>query len=168
MSAWAGYAELGFLHRKARWSPSLSYRWAAFTGDDPDTTRYERFDTLYGGGLDHWLQGITINKVLTQANRRSHRIRFNINPLRPLNLTMDLYSHRADELNNLGANPAISTLSSRDLGEEIQLTARWQVNPRVMVLGIASKTFPGEALDSAAGGDAESWNTLQVQLFWGF
>lgn len=74
----------------------------------------------------------------------------------------------ADELNNLGANPALGTLESRDLGDEIQLVARWQVNRNVMVLGIASAAFPGEAIKAAAGGDVDPWTTLQAQLFWGF
>jgi hypothetical protein len=168
MAAWAGYAELGYYARGTRWSPSVSYRLAAFTGDDPDTGRYERFDTLYSGGLDHWLQGISINKLLTQSNRISHRVRVNVAPVASLNLTLDLYRHRADEHNNLGANPALGMLESRDLGEEIQLTARWQVSRSVVVMGIASAAFPGEAIEAAAGGDVDPWTTLQTQLFWGF
>lgn len=168
MSAWAGYGELGYYFRDRRWTPSLSYRYASFSGDDPLTARYERFDTLYSGGLDYWLQGISINKLLTQANRNSHRLRVNVAPAPKLNLTLDLYRHRADELNNLGANPALGTLTSRELGEEIQLTARWQVSPGVLLLGIASAAFPGEAIEAAAEGSADPWSTLQVQLFWGF
>jgi hypothetical protein len=59
-------------------------------------------------------------------------------------------------------------LESRDLGEEIQLTARWQVSRNVVVMGIASAAFPGEAIEAAAGGDVDPWTTLQTQLFWGF
>lgn len=168
MDAWAGYGELGYYARKTRWTPSISYRLSGFSGDDPDTTRYERFDTLYSGGLDHWLQGISINKLLTQANRISHRARVNIAPAAALDLTLDLYHHMADELNNLGGNPALGTLASRDLGDEIQVVARWQVNRNVMVLGIASAAFPGEAIKAAAGGNVDPWTTLQAQLFWGF
>lgn len=169
MNAWAGYAELGYYLRDRRWTPSVSYRFALFTGDDPDTGDYERFDTLYSGGLDHWLQGISINKLLTQSNRLSHRLRANVAPGARLNLTLDLYQHSAHEKNNLGANPAIGTLASRDLGREIQLTARWQLRPNVLVLGIASAAFPGDAIEAAvAGGNADPWTTLQLQLFWGF
>jgi hypothetical protein len=168
MSAWAGYGELGYYARDRRWTPSISYRLSGFSGDDPDTARYERFDTLYSGGLDHWLQGISINKLLTQTNRISHRVRMNVAPAPELNLTLDLYRHLADEFNNLGGNPALGTLESRDLGDEIQLVARWQVSRNVMVLGIASAAFPGRAIEAAAGGDADPWTTLQTQLFWGF
>lgn len=168
MSAWAGYAQLGYYARDLPWTPSVSYRYALFTGDDPETTDYERFDSLYSGGLDHWLQGISINKLLTQTNRGTHLVRLNVAPKPRLNLTLDFYTHRADQLNNLGANPALGTLSSHDLGEEIQITARLQLSPRVFALGIASAAFPGEAIESAAGGRNDPWTTLQFQVFWGF
>ena len=168
MVAWAGYGELGYYWRTRPWTPSLSYRFAAFSGDDPDTADYERFDTLYSGGLDHWLQGISINKLLSQANRLSQRVRLNVAPVPKLNLTLDLYRHVADERNNLGGNPALGSLESRDLGEEIQVTARWAVRPTVLVLGIASVALPGDAIDAAAPGGVDPWNTVQLQLFWGF
>ncbi|MEY6434200.1 alginate export family protein [Thioalkalicoccus limnaeus] len=168
MAAWAGYAEAGWIARTTPWTPSISYRLSSFSGDDPDTSRYERFDTLYSGGLDQWLQGISINKVLTQANRRTHRVRLNLSPTPRLNLTFDVYKHTANEKNNLGANPALGTLASRDLGEEIQLTVRWALSQRLFLQGIAGIAFPGSAIEDATDGDAEPWNTAQLQLFWGF
>lgn len=168
MSAWASYAEVGWIARTTPWTPSLSYRFASFSGDDPSTRRYERFDTLYSGGLDQWLQGISINKVLTQANRKTHRMRLNIAPRPTLNLTLDLYKHIANEKNNLGANPALGTLSSLDLGEELQLTLRWALSKRLFLQGITGIAFPGTAIKDATGGDAKPWNTAQLQLFWSF
>ena len=168
MAAWAGYAEAGWIARTTPWTPSLSYRFASFSGDDPDTSRYERFDTLYSGGLDQWLQGISINKVLTQANRMSHRVRLNLAPTPTLNLTFDLYRHIANEKNNLGANPALGTLSSRDLGDEVQLTVRWAFSRRLFMQGIAGIALPGSAIEDATQGDAKPWTTTQLQLFWGF
>jgi hypothetical protein len=168
MFAWAGYGELGWIARTTPWTPSISYRFASFSGDNPNTSRYERFDTLYSGGLDQWLQGISINKVLTQANRMTHRIRLNVAPTPALNLTLDLYKHIANEKNNLGANPALGTLSSFDLGEEIQLTIRWALSRSLFVQGITGIAFPGAAIKDAADGGAKPWNTAQLQLFWSF
>lgn len=168
MAAWAGYAEAGWIARTTTWTPSLSYRFASFSGDDPATSVYERFDTLYSGGLDQWLQGISINKVLTQANRKTHRIRFNVAPTPKLNLTLDLYEHIANQKNNLGANPALGILSSLDLGEEVQLTIRWALSKRLFVQGITGIAFPGTAIKDATDGDAKPWNTVQLQLFWSY
>lgn len=168
MSAWGGFAQVGYLARQLPSTPSLSYRYAAFSGDDPATTRYERFDTLYSGGLDEWLQGITLGKLLTQSNRAVHRIRLNGSPWEGTNLTLDWYLNRALELNNLGANPALSRLASRDLGQEWQLVLRMPINEKLYFLGVAGIARPGEAIRAAAGGSVSTWTMLQAQFFWTF
>lgn len=168
MRAWAGYGTAGYIASTLSWSPSLSYRLSGFTGDDPETTTYERFDALYSGGLSEWLQGISLGKVLRPENRLSHRIRLNVAPRARLNLTLDWFLHRAGELNNIGANPAIASLTSRDLGQEVQLSARWAISDRLYYLGIAGIAFPGDAIRNAAGGNTDPWTTLQTQLFWTF
>lgn len=167
MEAWAGYGLVGFIARDTTWTPSVSYRYAHFSGDDPATSEYERFDTLYSGGLDYWLQGIQINKLLRQSNRNTHRVQMNVTPHERLHLTLDYYHHVADERNNLGASPALAQLSDTDLGQELQFITRWYVSPKVMVQGIASVAFPGDAIKQAVPESADPWKTIQLQLYWG-
>jgi hypothetical protein len=167
MSAHAAYGTVGYLARHLPWTPSLSWRYAFFTGDDPATRRYERFDSLFSGGLNEWLQGITINKVLTQENRATHRLRFNVSPREGLNFTLDYFRHRADELNNLGGSAALSQLQSKDLGQELQFATRWAVSRNLYFVGVASHAIPGDAIKAAAPG-AKPWSSLQVQLYWNF
>jgi hypothetical protein len=168
MDAWGGYATIGYIARDRPWSPSFSYRYSARSGDDPDTDTYERFDPLYAGGLSEWLEGVSISKGLNPANRATHRLRLNLAPNERLNLTLDWHRHRALELNNLGANPALATLSSDDLGEEFSLTARYALSRNLFLLGIASAGFPGKAIRDATPGPDEPWTTLQTHLFWTF
>ncbi|MBL4558413.1 MAG: hypothetical protein JKP98_19115 [Rhodobacteraceae bacterium] len=42
-----------------------------------------------------------------------------------MNLTFSWHQLQADELNNLGGNPALSLLTSRDIGNEYTGTLRW-------------------------------------------
>jgi hypothetical protein len=56
MRTGALYAEAAYVFAKARWTPTLSYTYAAFGGDDPETSRYERFDPLYYGGSLYYLR----------------------------------------------------------------------------------------------------------------
>ncbi len=35
MSAWAGYGTIGYIARELPWTPSISYRYSYFSGDDP-------------------------------------------------------------------------------------------------------------------------------------
>lgn len=166
MDAWAGYGTIGYLARAFPWTPSISYRYAAFSGDNPGTATYERFDPLFSGGLGEWLQGVSFGKVLAQSNKLSQRVRLNLVPVNSLNLTFDWYKHEADTLNNRGGNPAISQLSSRDLGQEFQVVARWSITKNFFFLGVAAYALPGEALKEAAGQPLKPWTTLQAQLFW--
>lgn len=168
MNAWAGYGLVGYIARDVPWTPSVSYRYSSHSGDDPDTGRFERFDPLFTGGLGEWLQGITINKVLTPANRRTHRIRTNVAPQPTLNLTLDLFFHRADELNNRGGNRALMDLSSRDLGREYQFVTRWSISPRVFFVGVVSHAVPGDAIRDVTLERARPWTSLQAQFYFNF
>ncbi len=168
MRAWAGYGLIGYLARDLPWTPSLSYRFSSHSGDDPDTDRFERFDPLFAGGLGEWLQGISLNKVLNAGNRQAHRIRLNVSPEPSLNLTLDTFFLRANELNNRGGNRALTDLVSRDLGREVQFAARWAISPRLYFLGIVAHAEPGDAIRAVTTQEAEPWTTVQAQLFFNF
>jgi hypothetical protein len=166
MSAYAYYGTVGYISKSLPWSPSLSYRYASFSGDDPDTEELERFDSMMSTGLGRWLQGISLGKVYRNANLNTHRIQTNIAPRKGMNLTLTWHQLRADELNNLGANPALSRLESRDIGEEYTATLRWVINRHLLLQLVASRAFPGKALE-AIGAD-EPWSTLQSTLYVSF
>ena len=107
--------------------------------------------------------------MLTNSNRNTHRLRFNVSPKPGLNLTLDWFKHRAVELNNLGGNPALSTLRSRDLGSEIQFVTRWPIARRLYFVGVVSQARPGEAIKLALSqGRTRPWSSLQAQFYWNF
>ena len=80
-NAWtlqAGY-ELG----NVAWKPTVSYRYAFFEGDDPETTRSEAFDPLFPGFYDWgtWWQGeIAGEYFLSNSNLISHLVRVHFDP----------------------------------------------------------------------------------------
>lgn len=166
MSAWAYYGSAGYRANGMPWTPSLSYRYAYFSGDDPDTLRYERFDPLLSTGLGIWLQGVSFGKIVSNSNLESHRVQANAAPYERLNLTFDYYRLRAPELNNLGSNPALSTLASRDFGQEYSISARWSATKRLYLQALVSHAVPGNAL--RAIGAENSWTTFQVSLYSSF
>ncbi len=166
MSAWAAYGLVGYQAADLPWSPSLSYRFAHATGDNPATQRYERFDPLLSTGLGNWLQGVIFGKITANANLAVHRLQFNLVPAPTLNVTFDWHLLRAPERNNLGSNPAISRLTSSDIGQEFSLTGRWAINRNLYLQTIGSIGVPGKALREA--GATKSWSTLQSSLYWTF
>lgn len=165
MNAWAGYGTIGYIGRDRAWTPSISYRYSHFSGDDPETETFERFDPLLNTGLGIWLQGISFGKLTSNSNLATHRVQINVVPVETLNVTFDYHKLMAPQLNNLGANPALSTLSSHDLGQEFTLSGRWALNRNLYLQAVASYALPGEALRDIGADD--NWSTLQLSLYWG-
>ena len=165
MSAHGGYVWLGYTAEKAPWRPSISYRFAGFSGDNPNTATYERFDSLQASGLTDWLQGINLGKVYNNSNSFSHRITFTVRPSNNLELSLDYYYRFADQLNNLGGNPALQTLEATDIGHEIVFISRYYVSQNFLLQGVGSVGFPGSAIRQAVDDSANPWVTLQLSLF---
>ena len=165
VSAWAGYGTLGYIARNAMWTPSLSYRYAVFSGDDPATETLERWDPLLSTGLGIWLQGVSFGKIVSNSNLATHRVQFNVVPAEALNVTFDYYKFSVPETGDDGASRILEPLESHDLGQEFSLAARWAINRNLYVQGIASFAIPGEALKEM--GADENWSSLQLSLYWG-
>ena len=168
MAAQAGYVAAGYAINDLKLRPQIRYRFAGFSGDNPETVTYERFDSLRGGGLGDWLQGINLAKVYGNSNLFSHWLELVLNPSRTLQFSLNYFVLYADQLNNLGARPALSQLASRDIGQELMLVTRWSATPNLFVLGVTSLAFPGSAIQGAVSAPTHPWLTFQVSLFLGF
>jgi hypothetical protein len=156
--AWAYYGRIGYGFRGLPWTPNLSYRYASFSGDDPDTRTYERFDAPLSSGLDTWVQGVNVRKVQSNSNLDTHRIRLNLAPSPKLSLTFDYWWLFANE-------PAAAP--SR-IAQEVDVGIRWSINPELFFLGVAGLSLPDDRLRDQAGSDLDPWTTLQASLFWTF
>jgi hypothetical protein len=165
MSAQAGYVWAGYQAQNWSWRPALSYRWSIFSGDDPNTQNFERFDPLFSGGLGQFLPGIIFSKVYKNSNLITNRATFGVKPDDTLELTLDYFHFRADDLNNLGGIGPLQTLESKDIGQEVTLTAFHYIGKHFFLQGIASVGIPGEAIDLALGGGAKNWYTLQAAFY---
>lgn len=166
VDARAGYASLGYRWTERRWKPALVLRHAQWSGDDPTTPRYERWDPLLPAGSDEWMGGIIFSKTVANANLRQFRLRAFAEPSPTFNFSIDWFSYRAMETNNLGATPLLGTLASRDLGQEWMFTGRWFVDANLYVQTIASVNRPGAALRQALPRPAKTWTSLQASLYW--
>ena len=83
-----------------------------------------------------------------------------------MNLTFTWHQLHAGELNNIGANPALSQLASRDLGDEYTVTLRWGIDRNLYLQVVASHALPGRALKEI--GADKPWSTLQASLYASF
>lgn len=85
--------------------PSISYRYAVFSGDDPDTKDFERWDLLLSTGLGIRQQGISFGKIV--AIRISPPSALNRNLYRQ---AIASYAMPGEALRDLGADENWSTL----------------------------------------------------------
>lgn len=159
VSARAWYAQLGYTARELAWKPSLMFRYASFSGDDPNTPAREAFDAPMSSGLDEWVQGINFKKVVTNSNVNSNRIRLNLAQDDRLNYTVDWFK--------LWADVPLAT-GERAYGDELDFAVRWAISKRLYFLGVAGIAWPGEVIKAQTQGAARPWTTVQASLFWGF
>jgi hypothetical protein len=106
MDARAGYAEIGYSFAEAKWTPAVSYRLSYFSGDDPATATYERWDPLLSGGNgEQWVQGANHFKVVQDSNVIAHRLQARLRLAPKVELVPQLWAFYADQTNNIGGNP---------------------------------------------------------------
>lgn len=168
MFATAGYGEIGYNFTDLTWSPSISYRLGYFSGDDPDTETYERWDPLLSGGNgEQWVQGANHFKVVQDSNVIAHRIQGRLRPLPAVELVPQLWLFQADSLSNIGGNPALQTLNGDIYGYEANMTVKWFASRNWYVHGHVAYTVAGEAtedgVEASGGGETDDW--LSVMLF---
>jgi Alginate export len=156
LEAYGWYGELGYAADDLPWAPYVSYRYAFFSGDDPESEgRSEEFDPLFYSGPDWgtWTQGEIIGEwVLANSNLISHTVRLNAYPTDSLTLTALYYFFRLDD-------PAAAGVEDHDFAQEIDLVADYVVNDNLSVGVIGATSFPGDAGEEFTGGDS-TWSEV--------
>lgn len=162
MRAYAWYAHLGWNFAYTTGAPALSYRFAYFSGDNPDTRAYERWDALYtGGNGEQWVQGSNMYKIVQNSNEMTHLVQLIWSPLRKTQTVTQLWAFIAPEKNNLGGNPGLSTLQSHCYGSEINFTFKYFPSQRWYFHLNTALTFPGNAIRNTIA-DTKNWFCLMA------
>ncbi|MCA3596980.1 MAG: alginate export family protein [Methylobacterium sp.] len=166
MRAYAWTAELGYSFAATLpWSPTISYRYASFSGDDPSTKRFERWDPLLSGDNgERWVQGINHFKIFQNSNLSTHRIQMRLRPFQSIELVPQFWLFTADRTTNLGGNPAFSFVQGRYLGAETNLTVKWFISPKLMLQGHVAATFPSTTVRKTIGASPDPWISTMVFL----
>jgi hypothetical protein len=148
------YAQASYEAGSLGWSPTFSYRYAHFDGDDPSTADDELFREIAYGDTDWgaWYQGeITGNYALGNGNTSSHLLRVEAAPQDDVTLNLLLYSFTIVEPASLAPG-----VTDDDWGDEIDVTVEWELSERIGIIGVLGALFPGDAAVQYVGGD-ETW-----------
>jgi hypothetical protein len=131
------------------WKPKLSYRYAFFQGDDPETATNEAFDPLFLGFHDWgtWWQGeIAGEYFLSNSNLQSHLIRVHVTPRDALSGGLMFYKFAFDHPRSVGPD-----VTATDAVFELDAYADWKLNQNLTVSFIGAYADPGKAVQQGTG-----------------
>jgi len=179
LRAWAGRVQVGYRFAGHRWRPSIAYVYQTFSGDDPTTTRLERFDPLYyEGNPSAWSTGSKSSMVFINSNVNAHQIVFSIAPGKRDTITARAARISANELGSpiqFGqatrlvfvdgiANP-ITGVTRAHLSDDFYLEYSRVVTPNIYLTAGISVSVPGAGINSIVPSrDAPFWTGGFVNL----
>jgi hypothetical protein len=130
-------------------TPTFSYRYAFFEGDDPQTVANENFDPLFLGFYDWgtWWQGeIAGEYFISNSNMISNLFRAHVSPSESIGAGLLLFKFTLDHPESL--SPLVT---SSDVGLETDLYVDWKVNSNFTISVVGAYANPGKAIEQNSG-----------------
>ncbi len=160
MAANAFSAETGYAFSDMPLTPRLVYVYRLFSGDDPATSRFEKFDPLfYEGAPPLWATGSNGSFSFLNSNLEAHRISLNLT-LSPQSFMAFYYWHvRADEVNSpiqfgqagrvaaSGGEPQlVSGVPDPHLSDDFYVEYTRVITPQIFLTTGVAVSVPGDGL----------------------
>jgi hypothetical protein len=153
LNAAAWYLSAGYGWDNVMWKPTLTYRYAAFEGNNPNSSKSQDFDPLFYGFYDwgYWYQGEILGEyVLSNSNLNSHMVRLSADPLDSIHVNLFYYKFKLDNADGFG-------VQSSDFADEWNLTVDWTVNDSFALSVVGAYAKPDDAAKEYTGGD-DDWS----------
>jgi hypothetical protein len=129
------------------WTPTLSYRYAFFEGDDPVSATNEAFDPLFPGFHDwgQWWQGeIAGEYFLSNSNLISHLLRAHVAPSDALGTGVLLFQFYLDQPGSYAPG-----VTEKAVAFEANWYVDWKITEHFTASVVAAYTDPGPAVQQA-------------------
>lgn len=174
MEADAWMLGVGWQGLQLPFAPKFSYHYASFSGDDPETSVYERFDPMFwGNGLDNWWFGANGAYSWLNANLRAHRFIVDAY-VSARDILQFQYVHASvDQINSpvqfgqgaqfKGARLVVGVPKS-ELSDEFYLQYVRIFSPKLVASAFVSRSSPGDGLKAAATPGTKAWTTVGLGL----
>jgi hypothetical protein len=161
--SWGGYAELGYAFDDAVAKPYVSYRYAAFSGDESGAGEIEAFDPLFYGmsDWDTWYLGEIFGEWIgANRNLEVHTVRLRAEPSEDWTINLVGLVFVLDEFATLLQprlfDPRVVDIRDKDLAEEVDLIVDWSMSESFAWTAVFGVMFPNEGIRDATGG-AATW-----------
>lgn len=170
MSADAYNLETALTFTKTPWTPRLGYAFRWFGGDDPATSRFEKFDPLYYEGAPPlWATGSNGSFSFLNSNVVAHRLNLNLT-VTPRDFLAFYYWHvRADQVNSpiqfgqagrfvvTGGEPSlVSGVSTPHLSDDFYLEYTRVISQNMFLTSGFAVSVPGRGLRELVV-DSQTW-----------
>lgn len=171
LQAWAARAQIGYGFTSLPLSPVLSYSYQTFSGDDPLTSKLERFDPLnYEGNPSSWATGSKSSMVFINSNVNAHLLSLQVSPSTRDTVTLRYAHISANELGSPiqfgqatrpilpdGVPILISGVTSYHLSDDFFLEYIRALTPNIYLTADYSLSIPGPGVDSVTLAEAPIW-----------
>lgn len=171
LDAWAGRVQAGYTFASLPWTPTLTYSFQTFSGDDPNTSKLERFDPLYyEGSPSAWATGSKSSMVFINSNVQAHGLALRLQPTRQDTITLRYAHIRANELRSPiqfgqatrvdttgGTANVISGVSNAHLSDDFFLEYNRIINRNTFLTAGVSVSFPGAGIKNTVEGNVPNW-----------
>lgn len=155
-------------------APKFSLQAARFTGDNPATSSYERFDPMYwGNGLDNWWFGANGAYSWLNANLRAQRFIVDAYAS-PQDIVQFQYVRASvDQLNSavqfgqgwrFTAGQLVVGVPEYGLSNEFYLQYARVFNPKLIAIVFVSRSSPRSGLEAVAPQGTVAWTTVGLGL----
>jgi hypothetical protein len=170
-SAWGGQAEIGYTATTLPFMPTFSYAFRYFSGDDPSTSRNERFDALfYEGSPTGWATGGNASLAFYNSNVMAHRFGADL-ALSDRDFAKARYWHvrAAEESSPIqfgqeaevvfedGTPLIVVGVQNPHLSDDFYLEYTRLLTSNVFFTAGGALSMPGEGLKELAKGEAANW-----------
>ena len=179
LEAWAGRVTAGYTFANLPWSPNLTLGYQTFSGDDPDTTKLERFDPLYyQGSPSAWATGSKSASTFINSNVNALTLALRVQPTPRDTLTLRYAHIRANELNSpvqfgqatridVNGN-VVAGVTDAHLADDVFLEYSRIINSNTFLTAGASVSYPGAGIDNVVGREASPWTGGFINVVFNF
>lgn len=134
------------------WKPTLTYRYSAFDGNNPNSSKNQDFDPLFYGFYDwgYWYQGEILGEyVLSNSNLKSSMVRLSADPTDAIHINLFYYHFTLDDPEGFG-------VQSDDFADEWNLTVDWSAGKYLSFSLVGAYASPDDGAKQYTGGD-DDW-----------
>ena len=165
ISAWGGDARFGYTF-DLPWSPRVGLEYSFASGDrSPTDGKHGTFDGLFGTTEAYYGR----MNLFGWMNLRDYEASFSVKPTKNVDVSLDYHFFQLDAAKDAwyhctgkAERRDATGKSGSDVGQEIDLVAKWKVNKNVEVQAGYGHFFPGDFIRHTAGGHASAdWAFMQ-------